>query len=357
MDDPVARNVMITRCYHELSAAMTTRTGRSANWCTFATWASKQAGQTIRQEDFAAWLQDQFKLCLLPLPALTELLSILQALGSSHQMPGVIDAIWQLLDPVAAARRASEAVARGNQKVFAEIGYEFARFYDHCLADPSYDEESISHFCAALRPGDPPEGQAHLARAFSAYYGALFEPDPAIRAQRLFFANILIGYHEQTRLQPDIVAALEAAFIDPAAFRRGVLQALFPWRGWLVRFRLFLQDLFRGPTLLDETLNSLLALLRRDARVLITEHLMRIGLGDGSTIRLGQDLPAAFPPSLSYISLPELQSLLAQIDPTPDNVTGSGAVDWGNLPDRLHFIVDFFRSYQEEASLFLAPEV
>lgn len=43
--DPVLRNLQITQCYHELSAAMAGRTGPGANWCTFATWASKQAGQ------------------------------------------------------------------------------------------------------------------------------------------------------------------------------------------------------------------------------------------------------------------------------------------------------------------------
>ena len=49
--DPVVRNLMITHCYHELSTALSAFTGGSANWCTFAVWASKQVGQTIRQED------------------------------------------------------------------------------------------------------------------------------------------------------------------------------------------------------------------------------------------------------------------------------------------------------------------
>jgi len=33
-----------------------TRCSPGANWCTFATWASRQAGQTIRQEDLARTL-------------------------------------------------------------------------------------------------------------------------------------------------------------------------------------------------------------------------------------------------------------------------------------------------------------
>jgi hypothetical protein len=53
LTDPMLRNLQITQCYCELSQALTLMTGVTANWCTFATWASKQAGQTIRQEDLA----------------------------------------------------------------------------------------------------------------------------------------------------------------------------------------------------------------------------------------------------------------------------------------------------------------
>ncbi len=52
LGDPVSRNLQITQCYSELSRLFAARTGGGpANWCTFATWASKQAGQTIRKED------------------------------------------------------------------------------------------------------------------------------------------------------------------------------------------------------------------------------------------------------------------------------------------------------------------
>jgi hypothetical protein len=50
--DPVLRNLEITYCYFRLSDAFTQRTGQCANWCTFAVWASKQAGRTIRGEDW-----------------------------------------------------------------------------------------------------------------------------------------------------------------------------------------------------------------------------------------------------------------------------------------------------------------
>lgn len=57
MDNIALRNLQITQCYAELSTAMRMRTGAAADWCTFATWASRQAGNTIRGEDFLDRLQ------------------------------------------------------------------------------------------------------------------------------------------------------------------------------------------------------------------------------------------------------------------------------------------------------------
>ena len=55
--DPLIRNLRITECYSRLSASMASRVTGCANWCTFATWASRQAGVTIRHEDLAEALR------------------------------------------------------------------------------------------------------------------------------------------------------------------------------------------------------------------------------------------------------------------------------------------------------------
>ena len=39
--DPVLRNRQITQSYHELAHAVAALTGRGANWCACATWASR----------------------------------------------------------------------------------------------------------------------------------------------------------------------------------------------------------------------------------------------------------------------------------------------------------------------------
>ena len=57
---PVLRNLRITQAYYELSTATARRIGSTANWCTFATWASKQAGQSIRGDDLGRKIEDTF---------------------------------------------------------------------------------------------------------------------------------------------------------------------------------------------------------------------------------------------------------------------------------------------------------
>jgi len=94
---------------------------------------------------------------------------------------------------------------------------------------------------------------------------------------------------------------------------------------------------------------------RQQARLIITEHMMTIGLSRGRRLRLGDDLSAEFPASLKQLTNPDLRALLERVDPTPDSPRETGAVDWADLPERLHFIVDLFRCYHESRDLFERP--
>jgi hypothetical protein len=355
--DPVVRNLQITQCYAELSAVMAGRTGIGANWCTFATWASKQAGQTIRQED----LVRRFRQIVTDMPALneaaTDVAGEVSASGAAaaHDARQVQETLWDVLDPKAPFDRASDAVAHGNHKVFVEIGYEFARFYAGCFRNTVFNQASIDQFCSGLKPGAPPEGQQYLRQAFTHYYQALFTLDDELRAQLLLLANIEIGYHEQTRLQPEIVAALDASIIDPRQLNRRLLKALFPYPLWVTRLWLQYRQWRGRPLLIDSAMDRFVQRASYLAHLVITEYMMTIGLPEGQYLRLGHDLRADYPQSLVSLSNPDLVALLKQVDPTSDSNEASGAVDWGNLSDRLHFIIDMFRCYQEWPLLFTAP--
>jgi len=354
LDEPALRNLQITQCYHLLANVLVRRCGLNANWCTFATWASKQAGQTIRKEDLARTLERWLEVSPAAAQAVEEVATSRMPLGGRPQQE-VRALVWKALDPRTAIDRTSAAVGRGNLKVFAEIGREFARFYAACLDDAAFDADKIDRFCAELRPGDPPEGQDYLSQAFRRYYQAFFENDPKRRTELLLLANLGIGYHEQTRLQPEIAASLDIRLVDRDQLARQLISLLFPAWGWAIYPALSLLRRLRGPTRFELAVEALADAARHQIRVLITEKMMTIGFPHGVVIRLGDDLKGDFPASVKEIIDPDLRSLLARIDPTPDDLRRSGVVDWSDLPDRLHFIADLFRCYQETPDLFEPP--
>lgn len=231
--DPRLRNLQITQCYHELSAALAARTGGGANWCTFATWASKQAGQTIRQEDLARALEQALAGSPLLLQAAEAVARAARAVRVGRTRDEVLRQGWAAVGPAAMLQRAGRAVARGNQKVFAEIGREFARFLALCPPGAQPDAAGLAAFQDALRPGEPPAGQGLLREAFAGYHRVLSEPEPKRRAELLLLANLRVGLHEQTRLQPEIAEAVGAALPDPGpAAERLVRRLLGAEHGW-----------------------------------------------------------------------------------------------------------------------------
>jgi len=355
LSDPVMRNLQITQCYHQLALVLGERTGWSANWCTFATWASKQAGQTIRKEDLARTLEVALGSEEATVQAAQMIAAVAQRMGARLGVDEIMKAIWRAMDPEAAFTRSSDAVARGNLKVFAEIGREFAHFYADCLDDPVSEAEKITRFCEQLSPGEPPDGQRYLRQAFQHYYQALFEGDEKRRIELLLLANLEIGFHEQTRLQPEINEALVAPIISPQEFGRNLINALRPDGGWLTALVWFLMRLFGQLTDIDAAIETIVAGAQRQAQFIVTETMMTIELPDDNRLRLGDDLTGGFPTILQKITNPDLLALLAQIDPTPDSQRESGADYWGDLPDRLHFIADMFRSYETSRELFEPP--
>lgn len=348
VQDVVLRNVMITQCYHDLARAVRQRAGEGANWCAFATWASRQAGHTIRGED----LEDVLRARLGDTAELREAVATLRALSSRlairRPLADPVGAVLDALDPGAAARRAAAAVAAGNRKVFAEIGREFARFLEALSAG---DPEAPRRFLEALRPGDPPDGQGMLRQAFALMLGLAGEVAGPPRAERLYFANILIGAHEQTRLQPEIAAAMNAAF-DEDDLRDRVLRLVLP--GFWLRLRYRLAALFGRRPPLDEALARLAAGARSELRRLLTAQVMTLALPDLPAVRLGQDVVGVHAPSLARITDAGLEALLRRIDPGETTVA-SGTVDWSVLEQRLRFIAELFRCYHEAPQLFAAP--
>ena len=352
--DPVLRNLQITQCYHELAAATASLIGPGANWCAVATWASKQAGQSIRKEDLQRALQRRLRSSPDAADAAQMMASAGQDIAGDGErsVAGAVEALWDALSPAAAFERTADAVARGNCKVFEEIGYQFARFLA-LFAAGQPDDAQFAAFCDGLHSGDPPDGQRYLRQAFSHYHQALAPADARTKAELLLLANLEIGFHEQTRLQPEIVEAMNAPIYDPRALRRRLIEELFPDPG--ARLRYMLAGLAGRARPLLQARDHLAGEATRIGRLIVTERMMTLAMPDGQILLLGRDLSASFPDLLRAVQLAELRALLAQVDPTPDSTEGTGAADWGNLPDRMHFIADLFRVYHADARLFNPP--
>lgn len=355
MPDPVVRNLGITQCYHELAPAMSRRLAGNANWCAFATWASKKAGRTIRGED----LEKSFTSAIERSPVVAQLVPFLadrlHSLGASIGDDQALSVVIRELDLPGIAARAGDAVARGNLKVFEEIGLAFAR-YLATASLASGGTSGLSAFLDHLRDGDPPDGQRLLRSAFAHYHEALGTSDAAARAELCLLANLEIGLHEQTRLQPEIREALDAAVPDPEELTERLVIAVAPRRATLIgRVRSAIRRLLAGPTPLERAVAPLVEQIRRELRMVITDRLMTLSFADGRPLRLGADLRNRFPRTLERLRHPGLIALLSSIDPTPDSVAGSGARDWGDLPDRMHYIADLFRCMHEDPALFSPP--
>ncbi|MES2880590.1 MAG: hypothetical protein V4676_00480, partial [Bacteroidota bacterium] len=251
-----------------------------------------------------------------------------------------------------AARRAADAVSRGNKKVFEEIAFEFARFIDHCFHDVEYSQESIDQFCLELRSGEPPGGQEYLQQAFRHYYQSFFKKNGKEKTESCLLANLQIGFHEQARLQPEIAEALNAAVANTRDVKDQLLNTLFKNSGLLTKLRLFFHRLFGNTGILDKAVEDLVVQVQLKLRMALTAHLMTLTMPPDNCLQLSKDLSMVYHDDLKEIKNPLLLQLLFHVDPTPDSLQQSGAIDWADIKERMHFIAELFRCFHPTKEIF-----
>ncbi len=340
IDDSVTRNLGITECYARLSTAVRATIGDGANWCSFATWASRQAGCTIRGEDLGDRLASLARggwTLWHPIRSLWRVLLRRGLFNPKTRLGRIVRAIHTPFD---AFECSSEAVAVGNRKVFAEIGYHMARYLEVCGSDPSPGSPRLAEFLAALAPGPPPDGQDWLRRAFSHYQQQRTEPQPRRRAQLMLLANLEIGFHEQTRLQPDIQRAMEA-IPDTARDLKTRLAGVLP-----------------GGRLAASALRPLAERYHRFGceltRRVVSEALMVLRVSK-ELLSLGANLDAPVPSEFAVLDEPELLALLRTVEPAGRVCAGCGVDDWADLSQRMHYIFHLFRAFHFRPDLFDPP--
>ena len=333
------RNLLITQSYHELAAAIAAVIGNgNANWSSFATWASKTAGQSIRGEE----VPDEVGRVLRADAAIEPLLA---AFTKPFPLLGWLKMNFDVFDVArAVVKEVGDQIAAGNLKVFAELAPLFARFA-HAFAEPSRRQAQVlDAFVAALAPGPAArDGQDSLKLAFTSYLAAANAATAKERAELTLYGNVLIGLHEQTRLQEHIQGGIDAP-LSPEVYRS--LRAGTVWRLPILSW------------LFDRRLRLLHAGLRETWERIATRHFMRLALPNGGSLSLGADIVVAgrpFPADLDPLHHPDLIALIKTYDPQLDTLRGSGARNWTDLRNRMAFIADLFRSQQCDPKLFTPP--
>jgi hypothetical protein len=205
-----------------------------------------------------------------------------------------------------------------------------------------------------LKTGSPQEGgQSLLRAAVGHFYQARFTSEPDRKAELILLANAETGLHEQVRLQPAIAGSLQ---LPSDAALRALLDGVFSTPA-------FERERIRLRAILENTAKPLFAEvdheLNRIWRQCATRILMTLRLPDGE-IHLGKDLQDSmgrrlFPSVLQSVEMNELRDMLATYHADGSTADESGAVDWADIPERMHFILTLFRARQQDSRLCEQP--
>jgi len=349
---PALRNLRITQCYHDLSQSFATLFGAvNVNWCTFASWASKTAGRFVRGELMAIFrdaLQSDPRLAA----KLDRINKVLRLIESSAELDQLV--LFEVLN--APVLEASRYITAGNLGVFAELGPLFSVMSTRFAQDTTYDSDSLARLLDELdlKTGLPEEGGQSLLRAAAGhFYQARFTSQPDRKAELILLANAQTGLHEQVRLQAAIARSLQ---LPSDAALRTLSDRVFSSMA-LESARLRLREL------LENRAEPLFAEFDRELnhiwRQCVTRIFMTLRLPDGE-IHLGKDLQRSpgrqlFPPDLQSVEMSELRDMLATYHADASTADESGAVDWADIPERMHFILTLFRARQQDSRLFEQP--
>jgi len=162
-------------------------------------------------------------------------------------------------------------------------------------------------------------------------------------------ANLEIGFHEQTRLQPEIREALDAAYRTPEDLGRRALVAIVPGaaRWWSIVRR-------PAAALAGAVAAGAQRSASRLAREVITESFMVMSL-PGRVLALGTNLSDPYPEPLAEPADSDLIELLARFEPVPPTRDDCGVRDWSELGQRMHYIAHLFRAFHLSRQLTRPP--
>ena len=346
IDDPVLRNLWITQTYADFGTRLRAALrGEDHTWCGFAVWASATAGQSIRRQE---------------LPG-----AIVKLLDDSAKHRKLVDGtnrkLWWLrlllaapllaTDDVVAALddavdEVSARIGHGNKLVYDELAPLFVAFLEAVEAGHLKSADDVE----AILRGTGLDVADDVVEAFRWYARAVGTDNPVERARCVLAGNVLAVAHEQQRLQDDIAASIDAGPVSIAKLFERPPHGKKSGRKWHRH----------------SLLRRAVAHVANNAWDEIMTELMMTFRVPGACLRLDQDIPPGpggvqFPTDLGDLATPLDPSEPATIYGRWDRTRGTGkhdaSGDWEQLRSRMNFIVNLFRSRQQDSTLAVAPFV
>jgi hypothetical protein len=330
--DDVYRNRWITFAYWDISQQLRKLVGDNASWCTFSTWSSRTIGENLRLDKATRRIE--------------ELIYDEQTSISRRDHPWVLRLQYRMT--TRDNGDAQLALAMGNRLIFHEIGYAVIQLLDWVQKSPRFDlgawqthrtREVKSYPANDLFPKADIE---QLWRGLDCLYQASNARNDVDKAELVLRGNVLLAAYEQKRadqllkiaLDPrpgDLVRAVQA---DPHLRQLSLGNAKTPW------LRRALAAAFGAA---------------------MTRWVMALDVPFFAwtirPVRLGYGIPRPpvgtryYPPALETLR-PDLAALLEKYDQSGGKPERCAAQNWRCFDDRMNFIVNLFRTGQQDMNLY-----
>ncbi len=342
LPDDLFRLRWISYAYYTIARRLAKGLGANASWPAFARWSAYTISEALRLDEVNPRLEEVLREYALPPKTTAPLVAIQRRLRclDDGAMPTVL--------------------ALGNRLVFHEVAWTMTHFLDWLERQRTWDAGTRDEYVAGIEPLQPndffrPCYPEWLRGGVSAYYDAWFERDSHKKAQHVLRGNILIGAYEQWRVDSFFEIALD---FNPGALVKDL--RLGPHddvgtRPLGVRRAGTRRALRHQWAMLDWMSDAYAAFL---TQFVMTWDAPLFGARP-SALRLGCDVPGRRRAELYAHELdqldPEVANLFAAFDRSNGGLRASGARNWRRFTDRMSFIVNLFRSQQQNQNLMVPP--
>ena len=342
LPDDLYRLRWVSYAYYDLSTRLSAKVGENnATWPAFARWSAYTISESLRVDRVNPRLKEVLRQHALPDGVAGPLVEIQKRMRSLDDgaMPTVL--------------------ALGNRMVFHEVGWTIAHFLEFLERQDDRNPEPWAAYEGCIQPFEATDffrsGYPEWLRdGVHAYYDACWENDPAKKAQLVLRGNILIGAYEQWRVNSFFDVALD---FNPGSLIRElrVRHDEIGTRPVGVRHGGTRRALRHQWALLDWLADAYAAFLTR----FVLTWDAALDSEKPTALRLGCDLPSRRQAALTENTLETLdddvQRLFDTFDRSGGELRGSGARNWRRFTDRMSFIVNLFRSQQQNPNLRVAP--